>query len=599
SRANTMYFVTADDPIGPWSNPVQVANPPELPYPLGYDNSIFIDDDGKWYLVVKNGQPNNGIVELGNDGQPTGTVYNLDWLNPIQPDSTYPYSWAEGPVMWKFGGYYYYSFARDLAGGQKVMRSDTLTADSASWEMLGDFFNESDPKKSSSLFTSPNHASPVVMTDDSTFWVIHPLYAKGEWKGQGRQGLLNEVRYDSTLKPVVDYPINSYFTAPELPSSGIPWMVPKSDFFDSTELNPEWSFLGRTLDATHSLTDRPGWLRLSPKSSTKANTVIKNDGEHNYSLITRLDFDPQSVDDEAGLRIMRGDETMFVKLYSSVNADSNRVIVFSFGDTKVQRTSTLGDTLWLRIIRENHIVSGFFSGNGIDWVNMGEDFDVSIIDSYSDYSTFTGTRQGLYVQGGNDAFFDLYIYRDAYSPIMAEWPANQFGTRRRTPTLDSIHNNDWALYSGVEFGGNTDYWKVPDSLGFLASSATSGGIIEVWLDSIDTGNKIAECNINSTGDWETYSVFKCGVDSVSGRHDVYLKFTGGAGRLFRLQRMKFLIEGDTSLSYIEEPPSSHIPKKYILEQNHPNPFTRSTTIRFGVPDNSFVSLKVYNLLGQN
>jgi len=141
SRANTMYFTTADSPEGPWSVPVRVNNPPQLPYSLGYDNSIFIDDDGKWYLVVKNGQPNNGIVELGSDGQPTGVVYNLSWLNPV-PEL--PYSWAEGPVIWKYKGYYYYSFARDLSGGQKVMRSKTLTADASAWEMLGDFFNEND-----------------------------------------------------------------------------------------------------------------------------------------------------------------------------------------------------------------------------------------------------------------------------------------------------------------------------------------------------------------------------------------------------------------------------------------------------------------------
>ena len=115
SRANTMHFVTADKPEGPWSIPTKVNDPSQLPYGLGYDNSIFIDDDGKWYLVVKNGQSNNGIVELGNDGQPTGVIYDLKWLNP---KPSFPYSWAEGPVMWKYKGYYYYSFARDLSGGQ-------------------------------------------------------------------------------------------------------------------------------------------------------------------------------------------------------------------------------------------------------------------------------------------------------------------------------------------------------------------------------------------------------------------------------------------------------------------------------------------------
>jgi len=544
SRSNTMYFVTASDPSGPWSDPVQVANPPQLPYTLGYDNSIFIDDDGEWYLVVKNGQPNGGIVELGTDGQPTGVVYNLDWLNPAPG---YPYSWAEGPVMWKYGGYYYYSFARDLAGGQKVMRSEILTASEESWEMLGDFFNESDPKKSGALFTSPNHASPVVMLDDSTHWVVHPLYAKGEWQGQGRQGLLNQVRYDANLKPVADYPINHYFTAPELPSSGIPWMVPKSDFFDSENLDPEWSFLGYTPDALHSLTDRTGWLRLSPKNSTTANTVIKNDGEHNYSLITRLEFDPQSTNGEAGLRIMRGDQKMFVKLCSSVNEDSNKVIAFSFEDTRYEIDNTVGDTLWLRIIRENHIVRGYFSGDSIDWVQVGESFDISEIDSYYDFSTFTGTRQGLYVQGVSDAFFDLYIYRDAYTPIMAACPANQFGAYRTSSVLDSIHNNDWALYAGVEFGGNANYPKSPDSIGVVASSATSGGVVEVWLDSIDTGNKIAECNISNTGSWTTFATFTANVSvPVSGNHDVYLKFRGAsADKLFILQWLTFI--GTSSL----------------------------------------------------
>ena len=119
SRANSMYFVTAPDPKGPWSVPTLMNTPSSVPG-LGYDNSIFIDDDNTWYLLVKNGQVNNWIVQLGNDGQPNGAIYNLCWINPAP---NYPYSWAEGPVMWKYKGYYYYSFARDVSGGQKVLRS--------------------------------------------------------------------------------------------------------------------------------------------------------------------------------------------------------------------------------------------------------------------------------------------------------------------------------------------------------------------------------------------------------------------------------------------------------------------------------------------
>jgi len=589
SRANTMYFVKADDPKGPWSTPVRVNNPTTLPYGLGYDNSIFIDDNNKWYLVVKNGQPNGGIVELGNTGQPTGVVYDLKWLNPAP---TYPYSWAEGPVMWKYGGNYYYSFARDLAGGQKVMRSKTLTADQAAWEMLGDFFNESDPQKSSSLFTSPNHASNAVMINDSTSWVIHPLYAKGEWKGQGRQGLLNQVRYNANGRPVADYPVNKSFTAPKLPSSGIPWMVPKSDDFSASKLHPEWSSLGYTAAGKYSLTERPGWLRLSPKTSVKGNTVIKYDGEHNYSLITRLDFNPKSKDDQAGFRLLRGDETKFVKLVSSQNAKGKKAVVFSFEDISYDSENNMGDTLWLKMVRMNHSITGYFSGDGANWTQVGQAFDVSVIDSYSDFSSFTGTLQGLYVQGAGSAFFDLYIYRDAYTPVLAECPANQFGTSKGTTIqgiapLVSINNNDWALYAGVEFG-NDNYPVKSMTFEATASSVVNSAIIEVWLDSLETGTKLAVCTVTSTGSLNTYKTFTTEVPEIKGNHDVYLRFIGeGAGNLLQLKSFKF------TGSYIATTIFDSSLKTEIFEV-FPNPATDFVTVRI----NSIHSaVTIYNSIG--
>ncbi len=147
----------------------------------------------------------------------------------------------------------------------------------------------------------------------------------------------------------------------------------------------------------------------------------------------------------------------------------------------------------------------------------------------------------------------------------------------------------------AEFSMTTDMVNTNEGNSFILNSPlklTGPAFIGVeWESSFDDtlaifSDKDGEGD-NANGAWEKYSNGSFGSFSESGAGkwdidaDLWIYAFYKAGEIIGIE------DGDNTT-----------PEQYVLNQNYPNPFNPSTTISFALRVESKVSLKIYNILGQ-
>lgn len=206
---------------------------------------------------------------------------------------------------------------------------------------------------------------------------------------------------------------------------------------------------------------------------------------------------------------------------------------------------------------------------------------------------------------------------------------DQFGKARMTWVISNPNDTtQWTVsnnYYGISDSGQAFYtrhaaagvtgegspltWHINSKLGadsvnaFKKIKITMANIpkgmnnLMDWYRSPTGGNKLKNTPtaawIRSQHDFDrkSYRYFRDSLNA-SFNSSVNLSAASTDGKVIGATRWSYL--GPTNVSAIE----TGVPGVFSLEQNYPNPFNPSTTIKYQVPMNGLVSLKVYNLIGQ-
>ena len=222
----------------------------------GYDPGVFVDDDGRVYLVSSTGK----IAELSADGK-----------NVINPSVSSYAGWNEGPELFKRAPYYYVTWSSNGTerGADGIINSARSTSLSGPWQpdptnpILENLNRGTDADHP---FEGPQH-SEMIQTQNGEWFVTFHTW-QYNFGTLARSMCLEPVVWtdDGWWRPKNGKKPSLINDGPNLPYT--PYAIQRSDDFSSATLGPQW-FFHATPDwsgSSWSLSDHPGFLRIKTQA---------------------------------------------------------------------------------------------------------------------------------------------------------------------------------------------------------------------------------------------------------------------------------------------------------------------------------------------